>query len=49
MILGLEDSHDKLISNISELPDDSLIYAIGNQVGAGQEILELISTYRQNG
>jgi hypothetical protein len=31
------------------LPHDTLIYAIGNQVGAGQEILTQISKYRHYG
>lgn len=48
-VIGLDDPLDQLISLIEELPHDTLIYAIGNQVGAGQQILELISTYKHNG
>ena len=48
-VVGLDDPLDDLIPMIEALPHDTLIYAIGNQVGAGQEILELISTFRHNG
>jgi len=48
-VVGLDDPLDDLISMIKALPHDTLIYAIGNQVGAGQQILELISTFRHNG
>ena len=48
-VIGLDESIDQLVSFIEELPHDTLIYAIGNQVGAGQQILELISTYKHNG
>ncbi len=48
IIVGLDNLIDDIISNMQELPNNTLIYAIGNQVGAGQEILELISTYRHN-
>ena len=40
---------EKLIEKMTEMPDNTLVYAIGNQVGVGQEILELISTYRNHG
>ena len=48
VIIGLDNFIDDIISNMHGLPNNTLIYAIGNQVGAGQEILELISTYRHN-
>jgi poly-gamma-glutamate synthase PgsB/CapB len=48
-VVGLDDPLDDLIPMIEALPHDTLIYAIGNQVGAGQQILELISTFRHNG
>ncbi len=40
---------DEVISIFKTFPHDTLIYAIGNQVGAGQEILEKISKYKKNG
>ena len=42
-IIKLNDALDDAIDLIKDLPSKSLIYAIGNQVGAGQEILEKIS------
>jgi len=42
-IIKLNDALDDAIDLIKYLPSKSLIYAIGNQVGAGQEILEKIS------
>ena len=48
-VIGLDESLDQLVSLLEELPHGTLIYAIGNQVGAGQQILELISTYKHNG
>ena len=41
--IKLNDSLDDAIDLIKDLPSESLIYAIGNQVGAGQEILQKIS------
>ena len=48
-IIGLEEPFEDVISNFKKLPNNTLIYAIGNQVGAGQEILEKISEYKSNG
>ena len=48
-IIGLEDPIEMLIEKMAEMPNNTLVYAIGNQVGVGQEILELISTFRDNG
>lgn len=40
----------KTVSDVfSKLPDDSLIYAMGNQVGFGQELVDHIKTYRHHG
>lgn len=40
----------KTVSDVfSKLPDDSLIYAMGNQVGFGQELLDHIKTFRHHG
>ena len=48
-IIGLDDPIEKLIEKMAEMPNNTLVYAIGNQVGVGQEILELISTFRNHG
>ena len=47
--IKLNDSLDHAIDLIKDLPSESLIYAIGNQVGAGQEILEKISKLKYHG
>ena len=44
----LEEPLEISIQLIQSIPNNSLIYAIGNQVGAGQEILKLISRLRIN-
>mgnify|MGYP001268111256 FL=1 len=48
-VIGLEKPLENVISNLKNLPNNSLVYAIGNQVGAGQEILEKVATLKQNG
>ena len=48
-VIGLEEPIEEVISNFKKLPDNTLIYAIGNQVGVGQEILEQVSGYKSNG
>ena len=45
-IVALDDPIEFLIELFEKVTKDTLVYAIGNQVGAGQKILELISTYR---
>ena len=40
--------YDSVVEKILELPKDTLVFAIGNQVGAGQSILEKISAFRRN-
>ena len=47
--IGLDASLDDVVSLMTDLPHDTLIYAIGNQVGAGQDILEKISKYHHHG
>jgi len=47
--IGLDASLDDVVSLMTDLPHDTLIYAIGNQVGAGQYILEKISKYHHHG
>ena len=48
-IIGLEQPLEDVISSLKNLPNKSLVYAIGNQVGAGQEILENIAMLKNNG
>ena len=48
-IIGLEQPLEDVISSMKNLPNKSLVYAIGNQVGAGQEILENIARLKNNG
>ena len=48
-IIGLEQPLEDVISSMKKLPNKSLVYAIGNQVGAGQEILENIAMLKNNG
>ena len=48
-VIGLDQSLDDVLHALENLPDDTLIYAIGNQVGAGQEILKLIADHRHHG
>lgn len=40
--------YESVVKKILELPKDTLVFAIGNQVGAGQSILEKISVFRRN-
>ena len=49
LIFPIDQKADAVSKAILNLPDDSLIYAIGNQVGVGQEILEDLSRKRNNG
>ncbi len=46
-ILSMKLEYKILIKRIFDLPSDTLVYAIGNQVGAGQEILTHISNFRK--
>ena len=48
-VIGLDDPIEKIIEKMAEMPNNTLVYAIGNQVGVGQDILELISTFRNHG
>ena len=47
-IIGLEQPLEDVILSMKNLPNNSLVYAIGNQVGAGQEILENIAMLKHN-
>tara|TARA_B100000073_G_scaffold174542_1_gene144397 strand:- start:12 stop:1193 length:1182 start_codon:yes stop_codon:yes gene_type:complete len=44
----LSDQLEKTTNAILSLPDDVLVYAIGNQVGEGQEILQKLSNFKYN-
>ena len=48
-VIGLDDPIEKIIEKMAEIPNHTLVYAIGNQVGVGQDILELVSTFRNHG
>jgi len=47
-IFSLNESIDIVSESILSLPDDVLVFAIGNQVGTGQEILQKLSESRDN-
>ena len=47
-IFSLNESVDNVSESILSLPDDVLVFAIGNQVGTGQEILQKLSESRDN-
>jgi len=47
--LSLNESIKTSIALIKKLPNNTLIYAIGNQVGVGQTLLESISELKYNG
>ena len=45
---NLRTEVDQVVNRILSLPNESLLYAIGNQVGDGQEILNLLSEARED-
>ena len=47
-VFSLNESVDNVSESILSLPDDVLVFAIGNQVGTGQEILQKLSERRDN-
>ena len=47
-IIPLNLKYELVVEKILELPKNTLVFAIGNQVGAGQSILEKISAFRTN-
>ena len=47
-VFSLNESVDNVSESILSLPDDVLVFAIGNQVGTGQEILQKLSESRDN-
>ncbi len=48
-IVPMDAPVSETINHLQTLPQDSLIFAIGNQVGVGQEILDQLRTFRVNG
>ena len=48
IIFSLNESIDNVSESILSLPDDVLVFAIGNQVGTGQEIIQKLSESRDN-
>ncbi len=47
-IFPLDDKIDSVSKSILDLPKDILVFAIGNQVGEGQNILQILSESRYN-
>ena len=47
-IFPLDDKIDSVSKSILDLPEDILVFAIGNQVGDGQNILQILSESRYN-
>ena len=47
-IFRLDDKIDSVSKSILDLPEDILVFAIGNQVGEGQNILQILSENRYN-
>ena len=47
-IIPLDDNIDSVSKSILDLPKDILVFAIGNQVGEGQNILQILSESRYN-
>ncbi|NQU26823.1 MAG: hypothetical protein HQ528_00900, partial [Candidatus Marinimicrobia bacterium] len=47
-IVDTEAAYSKVLDAFKLLADDSLIFAIGNQVGAGQNIVNMIRKHRRD-
>ncbi len=47
--IGLANDLDDVVNAVMGLPHDTLVYAIGNQVGPGQDILSRLVGYRYHG
>ena len=45
-IFSIDESIENITKSILDLSDDILVFAIGNQVGAGQDILQKLSESR---
>ena len=48
-VFSIDDAPSDVSKSILALPNDTLIYAIGNQVGVGQDILQILSEKKSNG
>ena len=48
-VFSFDDAPNDVSESILALPNDTLIYAIGNQAGVGQEILQILSEKKSNG
>ena len=48
-VIEMNQNLDAVVEKIMGLPYETLIYAIGNQVGAGQEILLKLAEYKHHG
>ena len=48
-VFPIDDAPNDVSESILALPNDTFIYAIGNQVGVGQEILQILSKKKSNG
>ena len=48
-VFSIDDAPNDVSESILALPNDTLIYAIGNQVGVGQDILQILSEKKSNG
>ena len=47
--IGLTNDLDEVVNAVMGLPHDTMVYAIGNQVGPGQDILHRLAGYRYHG
>ena len=47
--IGLANDLDDVVNAVMGLPHDTMVYAIGNQVGPGQDILHRLAGYRYHG
>lgn len=47
--IGLDQKINQTLNHLKALPNDALVYAIGNQVGTGQEILDQLNQVRVHG
>ncbi len=48
-VIEESESMSKTIKQLESLPKDSLLFAMGNQVGFGQELIDKLMEYRANG
>ena len=48
-VIEESESMSKTIKQLESLPKDSLLFAMGNQVGFGQELIDKLMEYKSNG